>query len=244
MEVGESLKTEFYKLFNIAETKLFDDGGLTSTGYGVIAFAAIAVIVVIAMYIPNILNKKKGMDSPAKKRVEQIVNEISNGDSVTPAYANWMTSESRPMEGKRIQRFWYYAIGFNKDRIYIAPLSISGKDGENITYKNAFRVERSQLGHVNGKKNGKWMELYDKEKKKICTLKVEAVNTKDALGNAQFNLTQPEAAKAWQEQVNLWLDMVNSANGTQATGFYNNAKGTDIKGQFGSPKDDGSAKNV
>lgn len=238
------MKIEFYRLFNIAETKLFDDNGLTSTGYGAIAFAVIAVIVVIAMYIPNILNKKKGMDSPAKKRVEEIVKEISAGDSVTPAYASWMTSESRAFEGKRITRFWYYAVGFNKDRIYIAPLTISGKNGENINYKNAFRVERSQLGLVNGKKNGKWMELYDKEMKKICTLKVEAVNTKDSLGNAQFNLTQPEAEKAWQEHVNLWLDLVNSANGVQATGFYNNAKGTDIKGQFGNPKDDGSAKNV
>lgn len=86
--------------------------------------------------------------------------------------------------------------------------------------------------------------MYDKENQKICTLRAEATNTKDALGNHKVNIAQPEAAKAWQELVNQWLDEVNNANGVQATGFYNNAKGHDLRGQFGNPTNGGSAKNV
>lgn len=86
--------------------------------------------------------------------------------------------------------------------------------------------------------------MYDKQKRKICTLKVEAVNTRDALGNHKVNITQPEAAKAWKELINLWLDMVNRVNGVQATGFYNNSKMSDMEGQFGNPMDEGEASYV
>lgn len=59
-------------------------------------------------------------------------------------------------------------------------------------------------------------------------------------GNHKVNITQPEAVKAWQEFINLWLDTVNSANGVRATGFYNNSKAGDLKGQFGNPENGGS----
>lgn len=197
------------------------------------------VIVAVAMWMPSIRNKKKGLDSDDKEKVAEIVGQIAAGDKVIFAYASWMTVERIPKQGKKIYRYWWYAIGFNNNRIYIAPIYISDKDG-NISYKNAFCVERIQLGMVNGKKNGKWMELYDKKKQKICTLKVETVNTKDSLGNYKVNITQPEAVKVWQEFINLWLDTVNSANGVQATGFYNNSKAGDLKGQFGNPENGGS----
>lgn len=236
-------KNWIYGLFSIGGKELLNEEGLTTDGLTAIFVIAFVVIIVLVLYIPNILSKKKGLNSEEKKRIAEIVEKIAGGDKVTPAYANWMTVERLTKEGKKLYRYWWYAIGFNNDRIYMAPISVSDKDGS-ISYKDAVCIERSQLGLVNGKKNGNWMELYDKEKQKICTLKVEAVNTKDALGNHKVNINQPEAAKAWQELVNLWLDAVNSTNGVQATGFYNNAKGNDLKGQFGNPTGGGSAKNV
>lgn len=234
---------KIYELFSIDGMELFNEEGITSYGIGAVVFIVFCVIVAVAMWVPSVRNKKKGLDSDEKKKVAEIVGQIAAGDKVTPAYASWMTVERLPKEGKKIYRYWWYAIGFNNNRIYIAPISVSDQDGK-ISYKDAFCVERSELGLVNGKKNGKWMELYDKKKQKICTLKVEAVNTKDALGNHKVNITQPEAAKAWQDHVNLWLDIVNSANGVQATGFYNNSRASDLKGQFSDPMDGGSASDI
>lgn len=236
-------KNGIFAAFSIGDMVLLDENGITTEGIILLVVLAVAVIAGIAMQIPNILNKKKGSDSEEKKRVAEIVQKISGGDKVTPAYAKWMTVDGNYKEGKRTYRYWWYAIGFNNERIYIAPITVSDKDGK-ISYKDAFCIERSQLGLVNGKKNGDWMELYDKKKQKLCTLKVEANNTKGTLGNDKVNITQPEAVQAWKELVNLWLDAVNSANGVQATGFYNNSKATDLKGQFGNPENKGSAKNV
>lgn len=236
-------KNGIYSLFSIGGMELFNDEGITSKGIGALVFIALCVIAVVAMWIPNIRNKKKGLDSDEKKEVAEIVGQIAGGDKVTSAYASWMTIERIPKEGKKVYRYWWYAIGFNNERIYIAPISVSDKEGK-ISYKTSFCVEHSQLGLVNGRKKGKWMELYDKKMQKICTLKVEAVNTKDALGNHKVNITQPEAARAWQELENLWLDTVNRVNGVQATGFYNNSKAMDLKGQFANPMDGGSPCNI
>lgn len=233
-------KNQINTLFSIGGMELYNEEGITSRGIGAVVFIVLCVIVVLAIWIPDIRNKKKGSDSGEKKRIAEIVSQIAAGDKVTSAYASWMTVERLPKQGKKVYRYWWYAIGFNNNRIYIAPISVSDKDGT-IRYKNAFIVERNQLGMVNGKKNGKWLELYDRKRQKICTLKVEKVNTKDALGNHKVNITQPEAAKAWQELINLWLDIVNGANGVQATGFYNNARASDLKGQFGNPEERGSA---
>lgn len=227
-------KHQFYMLFSIAGMELYNEEGITSRGIGGIVFIAFCVIMSVILWIPNIRARKKGGDSEEKKRIAEIVDQIAAGDKVTPAYASWMTVESRPFEGIKLYRYWWYAIGFNSQRIYIAPISISDEDGK-ISYKDSFCIERSQLGLVNGRKNGKWLELYDKKKQKICTLKVQAVNTKDSLGNDKVNITQPEAAEAWQELIKQWLDTVNSMNGVQATGFYNNSKMTDLKGQASNP---------
>ncbi len=236
-------QNRIFAAFSVGGKVLFDDNGITTDGIIVLAVLGVAVLAVAVMFLLDAVCKKKGQNSEAKKTVAEIVKQISGEDKVTPAYAKWMTVDGDYKAGKRITRYWWYAIGFNRERIYIAPISISGKNGK-VSYKNSFCVERTQLGLVNGKKNGNWMELYDKQKQKICTLKVEASNTNSMLGSDSINITQPEAAKAWKEQINLWLDVVNGANDVKSTGFYNNSKAADLKGQYGDPENKGSAKNV
>lgn len=232
----EKMKTG---MLSIAGHELINEGGLTTEALTWIIVILFVVGMVVVLSLREMVHKKKGINSRAKARIEEIVAQtVPKGEKVTAAYASWMTVDSQPMKGKTIYRYWWYAIGFNDARIYIIPISIDNK-GENISGKGSFCVERSQLGLVNGKESGNWMELYGKDQKKICTLKVEASNTQ---GSCHLvDIAQPEAAKDFQRLIRLWLDVVNNTNGVKATGYYNNAKMHDLKTQQGDPLNGGLA---
>lgn len=233
-----------YSLLSLGGRELLDENGITSYGLAAIIVIILFVISFAILMLTDFRHKKKGWDSKAKKRIEEIVSQtVPAGERVTAAYASWLTVESLPTKGKRIYRYWWYAIGFNNERIYIVPLSISGK-GEKIDGRDCVCIERSQLGLVNGRKNGNWVELYDKDQRKICTMRVEAFNTGGAVGSHMVDIAQPEAAKAFREFVRLWMSMVNSTNGVQATGFMNNARIFDLKAQYGNPENTGFAASA
>lgn len=187
------------------------------------------VIAAAVMYIVDCVHKRKGRDSAAKKRIGEIVAQaVPEGERVTAAFAEWLTVDNDYKAGYKTTRYWQYAIGFNDNRIYIIPVTIYAN--ETIVPKECMCVERSQLGLVNGRQNGKWMELYTKERKKICTLRVEAYYTKGA-GNQPVDIAQPEAAAEFKKLIRLWLQVVNDTNGVKATGYHNNASAFDLKTQ-------------
>ncbi len=232
----EKMKTG---MLSIAGHELINEEGLTTEAIAWIMVILFVVAIAAVVNIRDLLHMKKGVNSRAKARIEEIVAQtVPEGEKVTAAYASWMTTDSQPMKGKTIYRYWWYAIGFNDARIYIIPISIDNT-GENISGKGSFCVERSQLGLVNGKESGNWLELYGKDQKKICTLKVEASNTKGPCH--LVDIAQPEAAKDFQRLIRLWLDVVNSTNGVKATGYYNNAKMYDLKAQYADPLNGGFA---
>lgn len=202
---------------------------------GMVAAAAV-------MYIVDCVHKRKGRDSAAKKRIEEIVAQaVPEGERVTAAFAEWLTVDNDYKAGYRTTRYWQYAIGFNDNRIYIIPVTIYAN--ETIAPKECMCVERSQLGLVNGRQNGKWMELYTRERKKICTLRVEAYYTKGA-GNQPVDIAQPEAAAEFKKLIRLWLQAVNDTNGVKATGYHNNASAFDLKAQTGDPENKGVAASA
>lgn len=231
-------------LLNIGGMELIDENGITTDGIIFVVVLILFVVVFSIFMFIDFLHKKKGGDSREKKRIEELVLQaVPAGEKVTTAYASWLTVESLPTKGKRIYRYWWFAIGFNHERIYIVPIAISN-NGEKIDSKGSVCIERSQLGLVNGRKNGNWVELYDKSQKKICTMRVEAYNTKGIAGTHMVDIAQPEEAKAFREFVSLWMNMVNSTNGVQATGFMNNARALDIKSQYGNPANTGFAASA
>lgn len=204
---------------SIAGYEIIDSqGALTGEGIGVIVFLVLVIGVVAWTFISNTINKKKGADSQEKNRIKEIINEVvQNGESVTVAYANWTSIEYAYKEGKKIYKYWWYAVGFNTDRIYMVPLRIT-KEGQ-ISYDKHFCIEKSELGMVNAKENDNWIELYDKNKEKIVSLRVEKSNTKDTKG-CLVNIQQPEEEQAWIAFVNRWLDEVNRANGVKPSGRH------------------------
>lgn len=236
MNMWERIKAA---VLSIAGHELINEGGLTTEALTWIIVILLLAGMAAVVLLKDMVHMKKGVNSRAKARIEEIVAQsVPEGEKVTAAYASWMTVDSQPMKGKTIYRYWWYAVGFNDARIYIIPISIDN-EGENISGKGCICVERSQLGLVNGKESGNWMELYGKDRKKICTLKVEASNTKGPCH--LVDIAQPEAAKDFQRLIRLWLDVVNNANGVKATGYYNNARMYDLKTQTGDPLNGGLA---
>lgn len=209
----------------------------------IIIVIVLAVVAAAVFFVADLIHKQKGRDSLAKKRIGEIVEQaIPEGERVTAAFADWLTVDNDYKAGRRTTRYWQFAIGFNDNRIYIIPVTIY--DNETIKPKECICVERSQLGLVNGKENGKWMELYTKEQKKICTLKVEAYYTKGLGGSQLVDIAQPEAAAEFKKLIRLWLKVVNDTNGVRATGYYNNAQALDLKTQNSDPENKGMAASA
>lgn len=176
---------------------------------------AVVFIAIIAAYvlIKGHFNEKKGVDSEEKKDIEALIQKITPvGEKITAAYATWQWTT---WQGKAsTTTYWYYAIGFNDDAIYVAPLSFAGGD---MSHSDSYCIKKEELGIVNADKTGTWVELYDKSQKIIVSLMVMASNTRDDKYHP-VNIQQAEAAQAFKEWSAKWLEEVNGANGVTATG--------------------------
>ncbi len=178
----------------------------------IITVAVIAVIVVFVL-VKSHFDTKKGVDSEEKRFVEDAVkNVVPAGEPYTAAYAHWEMTEYHGRSSTT--RYWYYAIGFNDDRLYVIPLQKVDKE---LRQGAPYCINKSDLGMVNAKKGNIWMTFYDKDKEEIVTMMVAASNTKDDSFHP-VNIQQPEAAAAWLQFMDQWLADVNSANGVTVTG--------------------------
>lgn len=180
---------------------------------GEFIFAVIAIAVLIAGIIVKMhFDEKKGVDSEEKRKVAEIVRRaVPAGEEYTAAYAYW---EENTRASKTC---WFYAIGFNSERIYVVPLSIT--KGE-IGYSDSFVIEKSKLGIVNGIRNKDtltWAAFYDEKQQKILSIWVRESNTKDSKCYP-VNIQQKEEMRKFGQLVNQWMDEVNSAHGVTASG--------------------------
>lgn len=227
----------------IGNFEIIDESGSITTNAWIAGGLIMAVIIAFIYYLGKEARlTKAGNNSPEKQRIARIISEVSQGDtSLEPAYAYWSTVEIRG--GQKITRYWYYAIGFNKERICVVPISITDSKPHQISYSNYYIVEPDQLGLVNGA--GNWVELYDKEGNKIVSLMVDYSVTDSSLSDHKLNVTQEETFKRWaNEIIPYWMEKVNTANGTKATGHLNNANRFDFAGQGANIEGGGKAKNM
>ncbi len=192
---------------------------LLTTYYGLtipqiigISIAVIAVAFVFVL-IRDKINRKKADTGEDKQKVWDILQRtVPEVENYTKAYADW---EWETYQGRQTTTtYWYYAIAFNGERLYIVPLS--NKTGE-LTYSDCYCIEKSSLGIVNTKQGANWVELYDKSQKEILSLKVMGENLKDDKYHP-VNIIQPEAETAFIAWKDGWMKEVNDANNVTATG--------------------------
>jgi len=72
---------------------------------------------------------------------------------------------------------------------------------------------------VNAKKDDNWIQLFNKNKEIIMSLRVEKSNVKNLKG-CPVNIQQADEEKAWISFVSRWLDEVNRTNGVTASGHH------------------------
>lgn len=159
----------------------------------------------------HIRKAKTGKD---KKMIEDFLRAVvPDPENYTLAYAGWKRKEYRIVKTTTI--YWYYAIAFNSDRIYVVPLS---EENGVIEAHEGDCFHKWELGMINSSKGSNWMTLYSKNKLEYVTLQVKARNLQDSEFHI-VNILQPEAEKKYKELVNLWLKEINEANGIQVTGI-------------------------
>lgn len=171
------------------------------------------VVVFIFVIIRDKINRKKAGTGEDKETVWNILQKtVPDPENYTKAYAcwQWETYQTR----KTTTTYWYYAIAFNKERLYIVPLSCEAGD---ISYSDSYCINKEDLGIVNTKKGTSWVELYDKNQKEIVSLSVFGENLRDNKYHP-VNIIQPEAEQAFIEWKDGWMDEVNAANNVTVTG--------------------------
>lgn len=179
------------------------------------------IFVLLVAGIIALFQRRKGLDSAEKKRITEIIKEVTDGDlSLTAAFAYWTESETIKVN-KLVNKYWYYAIGFNRERMIIVPIKISDERPHSITYTDFFEILPEQLGQI--KKCGMFnsagdVELYSREGNKLLSLKVPVSMTdleSVSVGRSGYrvNITQKEVAEKWKNEIcPYWIERVNRAN--------------------------------
>lgn len=157
-------------------------------------------------YISHLISKKKMETGSDKRKIQNIVqNIVPPGENYTIAYASWYHIEYPKFGRTYTTTYWYYAIGFNENRIYIVPLML--EDGE-IYYSNYRCIEKSIVSKIEGDSRHGKMTLFDRDGHMLAHLLVEDENN-SSHGNGNVNLYQKEEAKAFRELVEKWTAEIN-----------------------------------
>ena len=184
-----------------------------STKETIIGVIVMVVIVTIYVLIRDKINKKKASTGEDREAVWNIIQKaVPDAQNYTKAYACW---EWSVYQGKRkTTTYWYYGVAFNSESIYIVPLSCEAGD---ISYSNAYKLTKADLGMINSKKDAVWAEFYDKKGNEILSVSVLGENLRDDKYHP-VNIIQDEEAKKFAAWKDNWMESVNAANGIEVSG--------------------------
>lgn len=171
---------------------------------GVVVLAAVFV----AAYIKAGIDEKKGVDSEEKRKIQEIVKRVvPDWEAYTAAYAT--RKEWSPARGGSAieTSYWYYAAAFKPGDLYLIPLSFAGGD---MSYQEPIHMGVEDFGMAEALPGT--LRLYDKDRKEIMALIVIASNTKEDKYHP-VNIQQPEAAEAFGQFAQDFMQQVNAANG-------------------------------
>ncbi len=158
-------------------------------------------------YICHLISKKKMETGADKRKIQDVLKAvIPSGESYTAAYAFWYHAKLPKFSRHYKIKYWYYAIGFNENRIYIVPLKLEG--GE-IYYSNYSCIEKSMVSRVESEPQYGKIKLFDRNNGLLTHLQVDDENN-SSHGNGNINLYQKEEAKAFRKLVEDWTAEINS----------------------------------
>ncbi len=158
-------------------------------------------------YVCHLISKKKMENGEDKRRIQDVLKAaIPAGESYTAAYAYWYHAELPKFSRYYKTTYWYYAVGFNENRIYVVPLK---PEGGEIYYSNCSCIERSMVSRVESEPRYGKIKLFDQNNKLLAHLRVDDENN-SSHGNGNINLYQKEEAKAFRALVERWTAEINA----------------------------------
>lgn len=186
--------------------------GEVTTKQAVIGTVLLIVIIFIYVVIREKLNRKKAQTGEDKEALWNILERaVPDIGSYTRAYGCW---EWSTYQGKRkTTEYWYYGLAFNGQRLWVVPLSCEGGD---MSYSKGFCIEKADVGVVNSKKGGVWVEFYDRSCNEMLSLTVFEENLNDDRFHP-VNIIQEEEAKEFLRWKDQWMEEINRANGVVAS---------------------------
>lgn len=163
-------------------------------------FGAFAIIVLI-IWIKSCIDEKKGINSPEKQKVKEILQKImqeyEDFREYVPVYAYKREDHARS------SRCWYYAIALTVDKMYVVPLIFGDKE---IGHSKAVVIEKEITGNIDtGKPGGPiyFVEISDNNGNVILDFRLEEKNTK-LDKTYPVNITQVEDARSFMQILEQW----------------------------------------
>lgn len=179
---------------------------------GIIAVIFLAII----FYIKTTIDEKKGENSEEKKRVKEIVEKVTKDSEYKNIYATWeefsIGGGGRTVTTTNI--YTYYAVGFKPGSLYVIPLSFDGGD---ISYGEAMKFDKENIGMINAKEGKNWIEIYNLEKKPVVKLMVGPSETKEDKYHP-VNISQKEEYKEFCNFISEFMREVNTYRNVEVTG--------------------------
>ncbi|MDE7444493.1 MAG: hypothetical protein K2N15_02100 [Lachnospiraceae bacterium] len=170
-----------------------------------LSFVILAAVIATIIWIKSRIDEKKGINSPEKQRVKEILQKImqeqENYDEYIPVYAY-----RRQNYGKSVES-WHYAIALTESRMYVVPLIFGNKE---IGYSKVSVISKEYLSKIESSKpSDTWLhlEFYDKNQDTVLEITVEAKNTKFDK-TYPVNIMQVEEVRAFAERIRQWQTQV------------------------------------
>lgn len=178
---------------------------------GIVVFAIIVIVVIVQ----GVLEDKKANNGNDKEILDQIVREkIEGSGNFTSVFADW-DEKKYSGSGSRIKvqtTTWNYIMCFNHTEVKLIPLRI----GENtINGGDLINLSVDNLSLVNGKSGQTWVSFYDKNGEEIATVFVPPEPRKS--DEKPVNLSQQNEYEKFLEWLPVFMDTINTANGTTPT---------------------------
>lgn len=171
----------------------------------VLSFVILVAVIAIIIWIKSRIDEKKGINSPEKQRVKEILQKImqeqEDYDEYIPIYAY------RRQKYGRIVESWYYAIALTESRMYAVPLIFGNKE---IGHSKVGVISKESLSKIDTGKPGdalQHLKFYDQNKDVIFEVTVEEKNTKFDK-TYLVNIMQIEEARAFVERIRQWQRQV------------------------------------
>lgn len=181
-----------------------------------IIIGVVVVVLFVAFYIKATIDEKKGEDSEEKKRIKEIVERVTKDSGYKSIYATW-EEFSIGGGGRRVTTtnvYTYYAVGFKPGSLYVIPLALDGGD---ISYGEAMRFDKENVGMVNAKEGKNWIEIYDLRENPVVKLMVGPTETKEDKYHP-VNINQKEEYQEFCSFISEFMKEVNTYHNVEVTG--------------------------